>query len=100
MYCYAGSIQCSCTIMPLSVSEKSKQGDGRSDPNNDPYCPPPVGRLSFSLNPFKMLGQLVGDDIIVKLYMTCGAACCCYLVIMMFPMIFSNIVASMVTAIF
>ena len=56
MYCYAGSIQCSCTIMPLSVAEKSKQGDGRSDPNNDPYCPPPVGRLSFSLNPFKMLG--------------------------------------------
>ena len=41
--------------MPTNVAEKNKQGDGRSEPNNDPVMPEPVGRLEFTLNPFKML---------------------------------------------
>ena len=37
--------------------------------------------------------QLFGDDILIKLYTcVCGAGCC-YLIIMMFPMIFSNLVS-------
>ena len=30
-------------------------GEARNDTNMEPYLPPPVGRISFSLNPFKML---------------------------------------------
>ena len=36
-------------------AEKNKVGDARQEPNHSPFLPPPVGRLSLSLNPFKML---------------------------------------------
>ena len=42
-------------IMPAFQAEKRKVGEGRENPNMEPYLPPPVGRISFSLNPFKML---------------------------------------------
>jgi hypothetical protein len=31
-----------------------KVGTARTEPNQDPYCPPPTGRLQFSWNPFYM----------------------------------------------
>ena len=37
-------------------ADANKVGEARNDPNHDPFCPPPTGRISFSLNPFKMLG--------------------------------------------
>ena len=42
-------------IMPAHVAKKREVGEGRENPNMEPYLPPPVGRISFSLNPFKML---------------------------------------------
>lgn len=42
-------------IMPLEVAKKREVGKGRENPNMEPYLPPPVGRIQFSLNPFKML---------------------------------------------
>lgn len=42
-------------IMPKNIAEKRKVGDGRENPNMEPHLPPPVGRIEFSLNPFKML---------------------------------------------
>ena len=35
-------------------AEKNDQGVGRAEPNNDPFCPEPVGRIKLSLNPFEM----------------------------------------------
>ena len=37
-------------------------GLGRNDPNMAPYCPPPEGRIKFSLNPIEMFKQLVGPN--------------------------------------
>ena len=42
-------------IMPIAVAKSKEVGDGRENPNMEPYLPPPVGRIEFSLNPFKML---------------------------------------------
>jgi len=55
VYVHSGFILVSCSIMPTAAADKNKQGDGRSEPNNDPKMPEPVGRLEFTLNPFKML---------------------------------------------
>ena len=49
-----GDILISVCLLPKDFAEKSPQGPGREEPNNDPYCPPPEGRISFTLNPFKM----------------------------------------------
>ena len=42
-------------VLPKAISDKRKNGEGRENPNMEPYLPPPVGRIEFSLNPFKML---------------------------------------------
>ncbi len=42
-------------VMPKEVAKKREVGTGRENPNMEPYLPPPVGRIEFSLNPFKML---------------------------------------------
>ena len=52
---YQGMIQCTLHIYPEDLAEKNKQAVGREEPNSDPFCPPPVGRIELSLNPFKML---------------------------------------------
>lgn len=56
----------------------------------EPYLPPPVGRIAFSLNPFKMLSQLVGPEFLAKLYGILCVLLCCALLIAMLPMIVSN----------
>ena len=50
----AGEVLCSFRIMPLADAEKNDQGIGRAEPNNDPFCPEPEGRIKLSLNPFEM----------------------------------------------
>jgi len=42
-------------VFPGDQAKANPVGGARSDPNQEPYLPPPVGRISFSLNPFKML---------------------------------------------
>jgi len=43
---------------------------GRDNPNNDPYLPPPVGRMQLSLNPFTMMKELCGPEIMFKVFST------------------------------
>ena len=55
-----GRVLCSLEIVPDWYAEAYPVGKGRESPNVEPYLPPPVGRLSFTLNPIKMFTQLVG----------------------------------------
>ena len=41
-------------ILPKEQAEQNKVGEARQEPNVNPYLPPPVGRLSLTLNPWKM----------------------------------------------
>ena len=41
------------------MATKNPVGSGRAEPNHSPFLPPPVGRISFSLNPFTMLVSLI-----------------------------------------
>jgi len=93
---YAGKIQCSLRIYPKDKSEKAPQGVGRSEPNNDPVCPEPEGRLKFSLNPFEMFNQLIGPGIRRKIYMLLCTIACAALCIYMFPMIISNGISKLI----
>lgn len=42
-------------IFPKERALKQAVGDARSEPNQEPFLPPPVGRLQFTLNPFAMI---------------------------------------------
>ncbi|CAM9603592.1 unnamed protein product [Heterosigma akashiwo] len=70
-----GKVCLSISIYPKDQANAQPVGFGRSAPNMNPYCPPPVGRLKFSLNPFSMLSQLLGPKI------TCYVICCLFLVL-------------------
>ena len=72
-------------------------GVARKEPNHSPFLPPPVGRLNLSLNPFKMLSQLVGAAQLRKIYTYCFLAMCCVLCLAMLPMIFSNMIGSIIS---
>lgn len=82
------------------MADSNKVGDARSEPNHSPFLPPPVGRISFSLNPFKMLAQLVGPAVLMKLYCMCCVVICCALLIMMAPMIVSNLASALIVEAF
>ena len=42
-------------IVPEKMANEVEVGKGRDNPNVNPYLPPPIGRISFTLNPFTML---------------------------------------------
>lgn len=88
----AGEILISVAILPIHHAEKGPQGKGREEPNSDPFCPPPEGRIQLSLNPFTMFQQMVGPAVRRKIYCFLLCIACSFLCAMMAPMIFSNII--------
>ena len=80
-------------VFPGDLAEKNKVGTDRSEPNINPYLPPPVGRISLSWNPFTMLSQLVSPEVLGKLVGIICVVGCCVLFIMMIPMIVSNAIS-------
>lgn len=87
---FAGKVQCSLRIYTTQEAEKEVQGVGRAEPNNDPFCPEPEGRIKLSLNPFEMFSQLIGPAVRRKIYMLLCCLACASLCVMMAPMIISN----------
>jgi len=87
----SGRVMCSLEILPKKLADLDKVGKGRDDPNVNPYLPPPVGRLEFTLNPFKMMNQCVGPKFRRKCY--CYCLCCLLIAYLVFalPTIFSGI---------
>ena len=63
-----GRVLCTLEILPKALADKNKLGKGRSNPNKDPYCPPPTGRFECSLNPCKIINQCVGPKFRKKCY--------------------------------
>ena len=73
------------------IADLNLVGKGRDDPNVNPYLPPPVGRIEFTLNPFKMMNQCVGP----KFRRQCYCYCLCFLLVaylaISLPSIFAGI---------
>ena len=77
---YKGRILCSLELTPLWKHKQSPVGIGRTEPNRNPYLPPPLGRITFNINPFKSLTQLVGVTYRNKiLKLLCIILCIIYL---------------------
>lgn len=49
-----GQVRLQIDIVPKDQADMNKVGEARQEPNVNPYLPPPVGRLSLTLNPLKM----------------------------------------------
>ena len=67
----SGRVLCSLDIFPKALADAEPLGKGRDEPNMNPYLPPPVGRLEFTLNPCKMINQCIGPKFRRKCYCFC-----------------------------
>ena len=94
-----GETRMQVDIMPADYAKDNPVGSARNDPNTNPFLPPPVGRLSFSLNPCKMFAQLVGPAARRKCYCYTCVCCSCAsgiaLIAMMGPVVGGDIMADM-----
>jgi hypothetical protein len=91
-----GKVLMSIEIVPEQLAKQQNLGLGRRSPNQDPFCPRPTGRMTFSLNPFSMLRQLMGDGLFMK---SLCLLCCCGLtiiIIMQLPTILTIMGTSVV----
>jgi len=89
----AGSVALSIEIWPKSKADAQPVGAGRSEPNQNPYCPKPTGRMKLSLNPFEVMFELLGPGLCIKL--SC-VLCCLFIIALalyMGPTIVSNYIS-------
>lgn len=83
-------------ILPEKLSQASKVGEARGEPNNSPDLPPPVGRMKLSLNPFAMLAQMVGPDMRNKIMAAFACLACAALILALLPIIAGNIASAVI----
>ena len=91
-----GKVRLSIDILPMEKALMNEVGGARQEPNHSPFCPPPVGRISFSLNPFKMFMQLVGPAVRRKIYCACFCLVCIALCVALAPIILGNIFSTLI----
>ena len=80
-----GRVLCSLEIVPKWYAELHPVGKGRDEPNMNPYLPPPVGRIKFTMNPFKLLNQLTGPKFRKKCYCIICITCLIVYLIILIP---------------
>ena len=86
-----GKLRIQVDVVPLKDAIDNPVGQAREEPNVNPYLPLPVGRMELSLNPLKMLNQLVGPAFRRKLYCYCCIAICLAACIFLVPALTSFI---------
>jgi len=79
-----GEVAISIAIVPKTEYEAQPVGAGRSEPNQDPYLPPPTGRFSFSLDPMKILAELC--PMWLRICLCCCCCCCCCILFLILAM--------------
>lgn len=87
-----GKIRIRVDILPKELAEKAEVGAARAEPNHSPNLPPPVGRLTLTLNPFAMFNQLLGPAMRRKIYCLCCFLVCAGLCIYILPNIMGGLI--------
>lgn len=91
-----GFVRVQVEIVPADYAEKNKVGNAREEPNANPFLPPPVGRISFSLNPCTMFKQLVGPAMRRKIYCYCCLICCLVLCMTLCVFVVPSVIGTVV----
>ena len=95
-----GKVRIQVDVYPIADAELNKVGEAREEPNVNPYLPLPVGRLTLSLNPLKMIEQLVGAGFRRKMYTILAIALCVAICIALLPMVMSDLISKAILSMF
>jgi hypothetical protein len=93
-----GSICYSIQIWPKDKATVMAVGAARSEPNTNPFLPPPVGRLKFSWNPFVLGSELCGPALCAQIF--CCLLCIAFIVLMIFCQPFLNIIINLIFVVY
>jgi hypothetical protein len=91
-----GYVRVQIDILPKSHAEKNPVGKARDSPNHSPQLPQPEGRMELSLNPIKMINQLVGPALRRKIKIWLCMLVCCALFIAILPNIMGGLVTKLI----
>ena len=61
-----GNMLISLELLPKDTADAQPVGAGRNEPNQNPYLPPPTGRMNFSFNPVRLSMSLLGPKAFYK----------------------------------
>jgi hypothetical protein len=89
-----GQVCWSIQIWPKDKAIALPVGQGRNEPNNNPYLPPPVGRLKWSWNPFVLGTELCGPALCAKF--TCCLMCAAFVLLMVFCQPFLTLIFNII----
>ncbi|OMJ78297.1 hypothetical protein SteCoe_21930 [Stentor coeruleus] len=90
-----GKILISFEILPKKRAENFMVGEGRDEPNVNPYLPAPIGRMKFSLNPLTLISQLVGPELKAKFCLILLCALLCLIIVFTIPLLLSEKLSSL-----
>lgn len=97
-----GRVRIRIDITTKEFADKNKVGSGRDEPNIEPYLPPPVGRLHFTLNPWEMYKQLIGPamrkKICIWLCIFFGTILCCLILYYLVPIILGGLITNWISS--
>jgi len=97
-----GYVRIRIDITSMAYAEKNKIGSAREDPNTEPYLPPPVGRLHFTLNPWEMYKQLIGPAMRKKIAIWCcifiGSVACVAILYYLVPIVMGNLISNWIAS--
>jgi len=83
-------------VLPGADAVAQRVGEARLEPNHSPYLPPPIGRMTLSLNPLEMLSQLMGQELRVRLQRYLCLLLCLVVFVLMLPMILSDVASKVI----
>ena len=87
----AGQLLISVQLVPAAEAKLCPAGNGRSAPNQHPKLPRPVGRLRFTLNPFALVHQFLGDKLCAYLVCALALVACVLVAYYMIPAVLANL---------
>jgi len=88
-----GEICVSLMIVPKEIAKTKPVGQGRNDPNQHPYLPPPTGRIQFTMNPKKIFEQMIGPMARSQILKWLGTILCVLILILMAPTIIATLIS-------
>ncbi|CAN0166928.1 unnamed protein product [Ascophyllum nodosum] len=77
-----GKMLISLELLPKEAADAQPVGVGRNQPNQNPYLPPPTGRMKFSFNPCTLAVSLLGRKGCFKV--ACCLLCLLFIVLLYF----------------
>lgn len=84
-------------VVPVAIADQKQYmvGSARDNPNHSPYLAPPIGRISFTMNPIKLFNMLLGPKARAAIkkwfwYVVCSVVCIgiCYYIV---PSLIANL---------